>query len=239
MGRTTRRIKQVRVSVYHHDCGGSESTERNPEVSVSQVSQISALKENGDKGIYQVIWRVKAPDNEALDRYLKTFRGHKTTGHLDVLERHGSDALVLWRTRMMKSTYEVAMKGHALYASPVSTQAGYEIHNILSTNPDDLKKILEELSCLGEVKVLKIGDFSLATDRKVRLSKKQQEALGIALAQGYYRWPRKVTLEELALASNVSRRSFHDRLRRAEANVFPLLVKNFLKKRRDESSDGD
>ncbi len=230
MGRSTRRIKQVQVSVFHHDCGLSEPSERNPEIIIEQASPISTLKEKRGKGVYQVIWRVRAPDRGALDRYLKSFKVHKTTAEMDVLEKSDSDALLLWRTNTMTSTYDTILKKHIIHSRPVAAQGGYEIHNVLSTNPDDLKKMLEELSCIGEVKVLRIGDFSLGTDKKLRITKKQQDALGTALAQGYYQWPRKVTLEELAMASNLSRRSFHDRLRRAEANVFPLLIKDLLKK---------
>jgi predicted DNA binding protein len=234
MGRTTRRIKQVRVSVYHHDCGISEPSEKNSEVAIEQASPISTLKKTRRGGIYEVLWRVRAPDGEALERYLKGFKAHKTTAQVEILEKNSSDALLLWRTHPMTSTYDTILKKHIIHSSSVLAQGGYEIHNVLSTNPNDLKRMLEELSCLGEVKVLRIGDFSLATDQKPRLTKKQQEALGTALAQGYYRWPRRVTLEELALATNVSRRSFHDRLRRAEANVFPLLVKDFLKEQKNE-----
>jgi predicted DNA binding protein len=231
MGKTTRRIKQVKVSVFHHDCGISEPSERNSEVSIEQASPISTLKKTRKGGIYELLWRVRAPDREALERYLKGFKSHKTTAEMDVLEKHNSDALLLWRTRPMTSTYNTILDRHIIHSSSVVAQGGYEVHNVLSTNPNDLKKMLEELSEIGEVKVLRIGDFALGTsDQKFKITKKQQDALGTALAHGYYQWPRKVTIEELALASNVSRRSFHDRLRRAEANVFPLLVKDLLKK---------
>jgi len=47
----------------------------------------------------------------------------------------------------------------------------------------------------------------------------------------YYSWPRGATLEKLARAAKVSRRSIQERLRRAESKLLPFVLKDYLKKR--------
>jgi predicted DNA binding protein len=95
--------------------------------------------------------------------------------------------------------------------------------------------MLSELSEIGQLKLLRIGDYE-KSESELNLTKKQEEALGLAFTQGYYNWPKKVTLEELAIMSNISRRSLQERLRRAEAKLFPpFLEKTLGIKKKNES----
>jgi|ETN02SMinimDraft_4_1059925.scaffolds.fasta_scaffold501587_1 predicted DNA binding protein len=65
--------------------------------------------------------------------------------------------------------------------------------------------------------------------KEVRITQKQFEALHTALKHKYYSWPRKVTLEDLAQRSDTTRRAFQENLRKAEAKLFPHLVKKFMR----------
>jgi hypothetical protein len=60
----------------------------------------------------------------------------------------------------------------------------------------------------------------------MELTPKQQQALQIAFDHGYYQWPRKTNLNDLALASGCNRRTLQENLRRAESKVFNHLSKN-------------
>ena len=87
-----------------------------------------------------------------------------------------------------------------------------------------------ELSAIGDVKVLRVGDFRPASAAP-KMTKKQEGALEAALINNYYRWPRGATLESLAKTAKVSRRSMQERLRRAEAKLVPFAIRELLKKR--------
>ncbi|MFH1450647.1 MAG: helix-turn-helix domain-containing protein [archaeon] len=65
--------------------------------------------------------------------------------------------------------------------------------------------------------------------KEVRITQKQFEALHTALTHKYYSWPRKVTLEELATKASTTRRAFQENLRKAEAKLFPHIVKKFMR----------
>ena len=58
------------------------------------------------------------------------------------------------------------------------------------------------------------------------ISEKQTQALELAVKQGYYEFPRKIKLEELAKLSKVKRQTFQENLRRAERKLIPYLVES-------------
>ncbi|MDP7282314.1 MAG: helix-turn-helix domain-containing protein [Candidatus Undinarchaeales archaeon] len=68
-----------------------------------------------------------------------------------------------------------------------------------------------------------------AISKDVKITQKQFEALHTALKHKYYSWPRKITLEELAQRSDTTRRAFQENLRKAEAKLFPHIVKKFMR----------
>jgi|TARA_Y100000310_G_scaffold344923_1_gene460542 predicted DNA binding protein len=68
-----------------------------------------------------------------------------------------------------------------------------------------------------------------AISKDVRITQKQFEALHTALTHKYYSWPRKVTLEQLAQKASTTRRAFQENLRKAEAKIFPHIVKKFMR----------
>jgi len=74
------------------------------------------------------------------------------------------------------------------------------------------------------------ADFKYENISKdVRITQKQFEALHTALKHEYYSWPRKVTLEDMAQRASTTRRAFQENLRKAEAKIFPHIVKKFMR----------
>jgi len=223
------RVKRLKVSVYHQECEGSKESEKQPELKFEQMSPVNLLRKKDSTVEYEILWNVTAPDKGELERYLDSIKkDHRLA--CTVLRKGETDALVLWRTKARSSSYDKVVQSNILYSNPITVQRGYEIHDVIATDPDRMKKMLEELSEIGELKILKVGDYK-AEDSPVKLTAKQKEALNIALSQNYYSWPRKVNLAELALSSNISMRAFQERLRRAEAKMLPVLLEKELRKK--------
>ena len=57
-----------------------------------------------------------------------------------------------------------------------------------------------------------------------KLAPKQEKAIKLAYKYGYYSYPREITLDELAKISKVSKQTFRENLRKAEAKLIPKLV---------------
>ncbi|MCL6089244.1 MAG: helix-turn-helix domain-containing protein, partial [Candidatus Marsarchaeota archaeon] len=89
-------------------------------------------------------------------------------------------------------------------------------------------RLARELSSIGDVKIMRVGDYRHEAGAAPSLTNKQKEALSVALINGYYAWPRHVGLVQLADAAHISRRSMQERLRRAEAKLFPHTLKKYL-----------
>ncbi len=224
-----KRIKRLKVSVYHQECEGSRESERQPELKFEQMSPVNLLRKRVGAVEYEILWNITAPDKAELEKYLQSIkRDHRLA--CSVLKKGDTDALVLWRTKAKSSSYDKVVQSNILYSNPITVQRGYEIHDVIATDPDRMRKMLDELSEIGELKILKIGDFKPEAS-SVKLTLKQREALNTALSQNYYSWPRKVSLEELALSSNISMRAFQERLRRAEAKLLPILLEKELRKK--------
>ncbi len=58
-----------------------------------------------------------------------------------------------------------------------------------------------------------------------RLTQKQKEAFELALIKGYYDYPRKTSVQNLAKSSGVAFSAFHGHLRKAERLVLPYAYK--------------
>ena len=71
-----KRFKAVRLDISHHDCFGSQLTERFPEVSMKIVSDIHLLKKSGTLVGYQVVVEVIAPNVKELESFFKALRNH-------------------------------------------------------------------------------------------------------------------------------------------------------------------
>ena len=56
-----------------------------------------------------------------------------------------------------------------------------------------------------------------------KLTKKQKDAITLALSHDYYSFPRKTDLEKLAKIMSVSRVTFQEHLRKAETKLLPSL----------------
>lgn len=225
------KIKAATIGVFHHDCQTSLSTEKFPGIRMEQLSPVVYLSKKPQKIDYSLLWDIHANSPSELGEYLDFVKKDKATIRMHVLEREDLHALMLLRFKGTSSSYDTVLRNGVIYSQNITAQSGYEIHTVLAPDPSRLGRMFSELSCIGEVKLMKVGDFSRKEAANIpKVTKKQEEALKVALINDYYSWPRGSTLEKMAKAAKVSRRSMQERLRRAEAKLMPYAVKEFLRK---------
>lgn len=105
---------------------------------------------------------------------------------------------------------------------------GDNFYTIGSWDRGELNKFLDFVSKRYEVELLKIGkrklsNFSLAKLRP-ELTEKQKSAIELAIKNGYYKYPRKTSVEKLAKISKISFSAFHAHLRKAEQKLLPFYL---------------
>lgn len=222
-----KKLKAATIGFYHQDCQTSTSTEKFPHVTLEQVSPVVYFQRKADRMDYSLIWNVKAEKASELEEYLKYIKKRHDTKQLSVLGKSEKEALILLRFYSPSSSYEHVLESGTIPTSPVIARDGFETYNVLAFNPNGIHRLARELSSIGDVKLIRVGDYENKSAGP-NLTSKQKDALQTALINGYYSWPRHVGLVELAAAAKISRRSMQERLRRAEAKLFPHAVKKFL-----------
>ena len=226
-----RKVKAATIGFYHHDCQTSKSTEKFPNVRLDEVSPVVYLKKRPERIDYLLMWNVSADKESEVDEYLSYIKRHNDTKRLTVLEKSGNQALILLNAYMPSSSYETVLESGTMPTAPVMAKGGFETYHVISPDPKGISNLARELSCIGDVKIERVGDFTREADGP-SLTDKQKDALAVALLNGYYSWPRGVGLAQLAAAAKISRRSMQERLRRAEAKLFPNAVKSYLEKKK-------
>ena len=143
------------------------------------------------------------------------------------LERKGNTLFTLNEEPIEKEFYDPVFDPKIIYTKPVLvSKNGYEIWEMASWEKEALTKVLKVPVFKIEIKYIKQTKLSDLFFPKVspQLAPKQKEALELAVKQGYYQFPRKIKLEELAKLSKVKRQTFQENLRRAERKLIPFLA---------------
>jgi len=89
-----------------------------------------------------------------------------------------------------------------------------------------LDKLIINLEKLYKLKIhyiqeRKIKNISIIKENP-ELTKKQKKAIEIAIKNGYYNYPRKTSVKELAKISKLSFSTFQAHLRKAEKKLIPF-----------------
>jgi predicted DNA binding protein len=220
-------MREAKVAVYHQGCWGSSTTEKFPDVNVKLFGPVNLLNHGRNSASYRAVWEITAPQDSAIDEYVNRMKRLRSTREIEVLHRGRRRALMLLSWKGANTAYEKVLEAGCVYGQEnPSVLNGYEIHTVLSPDVKALNHLLGELGEIGEVKILRIGEHR--EDAPGRLTERQKQALQTALFYDYYSWPRRVTLEELARTANLSRVSFQEHLRKAEAKLFPKLIRDTI-----------
>ncbi len=104
---------------------------------------------------------------------------------------------------------------------------GLETINIASFEKNQINKAIFTLEKLYKTKIhyiqeKKVKNISIMQENP-ELTEKQKQAMELAIKQGYYNYPRKTSIEQLAKLSKLSFSTFHAHLRKAEQKLLPFF----------------
>ncbi|MBI5046807.1 helix-turn-helix domain-containing protein [Candidatus Micrarchaeota archaeon] len=214
-------MKFCDIGVYHHDCWFTDGITQFPELQVKEISE-RIYPQNSDKRIVSAVYRIESSESEKINEFVNHVR---FAGKISTIKQLGTGKTafiqVAWRAPV--TSYDAVLKSGCVVTSPCQSRDGYEAYSIISEEPNQIKKLLYELEQIGDVKLFSIkNDFS----KKGRhgLTDKQKQAVSAAISMGYYSWPKKVNLEELAAKLGIKRRTLQENLRKAEAKILPSLI---------------
>ncbi len=221
------KFRKATIGVRHKGCWGSLCTLQFPDIIMREKGPINVEKINGGVRL-SACWEVSFKNRKEFKKFLGHLRSYKEIKEMKIISQSEDRALLktVWISK--KSSYDIVLRNNCLYTSPVTQRDGYEIYDIITEDPKEVVKLMENLEDIGEVKLFSIG--RLKKENPFKLTEKQARALQLALSHKFYDWPRRVSLDEISAMIGVKRRTFQENLRKAEAKLFPHLIKHFFEK---------
>jgi len=223
-------MKQIEFSVSHDNCWGCDTTEKFPDVILDfeRMVGIKPIKNNYSAEVS--IWKVITPDEKILNKFLDAFPKHPRVLRIEVLSKNKNTARILVITYWEGMIMEKISKYNVWYDKDVDISKGFDHFKVYADKSKGLGSMFSELKEVGELKVHSVKNIEKITSSdfepiKSLLTQKQLEALIIADKHGYYSWPRKTKLSDLAGKLKMSRQGFQDNLRAAETKVLPFIIK--------------
>ena len=130
-------------------------------------------------------------------------------------------------------TYQAIYNSKLLYITPgFNSPDGKEIWEIACWDRkplQDLINIMEKSPTTTYFKILRFEEKNMddiyILQLFPQLPKKQKDAIELAYKSGYYQFPKKTDLNKLAKISRVSKSTFQENLKKAEARLMPLLLR--------------
>ena len=219
----------AKLKLYHKDC---PIVNRAVKFGVSVLSYPRSHYSRKGKKYATTVCKFVGYNEEAKKRFLDDLRKDPHISRLDT----SGDVFVY--------EYDLGKEGEhvMLYFDPemvfvkptVNSPDGHEYWEVASWSKDKITKFIEELSShMDKSEVLGIGQVTNVDvyfpSVMPKLSPAQEKALMLAYQWGYYDYPRKIDLRELAKRANISLATFQENLRKAENKMMPMLIERIVK----------
>ena len=219
----------AKLKLYHKDC---PIVNRAVKFGVSVISYPRSHYSRAGKKYATTVCKFVGYDQDKKKKFLEDLKRDPSISRLDV----SGDVFVY--------EYDLGKEGEhvMLYFDPemvfvkptVNSPDGHEYWEVASWSKDKITKFIEELcKHMDKSKVLGIGQV---TNVEVyfpsvmpKLSPMQEKALMLAYQWGYYDYPRKIDLRELAKRAGISLATFQENLRKAENKMMPMLIERIVK----------
>jgi predicted DNA binding protein len=218
-------MMEVTFQIKPRHCWAQELSETYPEIkmtvfSIHQEKGLSRWEGNTD-----VMY-------EALERAKK----HETIVSLDVFSEKEGEIIVqsVCKCENRYKVHDILSRGGCYYLlpNPVVTFEGAKHYRILAPDTEKLKKVIENLQKIGDVKITSVHPLGHVDDSffinvvqlKNLLSEKQLRTLRKAYSRGYFQIPKKVRIKDLADELRLSPATIYEQLAEAENRIINAII---------------
>ncbi|HIH22568.1 TPA: hypothetical protein HA238_02480 [Candidatus Micrarchaeota archaeon] len=215
-------MKFCEIGVYHHDCWFTDAISLFPELAVKETSSRVCNTDSGIK-VNKASYKISSPGEAMLHDFLSRISQGGRVLEVKPLSITGNSAIIEVSWKAAKTSYDAVLGSGCSVTSSCYAKDGYETYSLFAENPGGIKKLLDELDQIGETKIFSIKN-AVDSKSKFGLTPKQRYAIVSAISMGYYEWPKKANLEELAAKLGVKRRTLQENLRKAEGKLLPKLL---------------
>lgn len=182
----------------------------------------------GDFVYTSAIHTVKGKDDN-IKKYLRDLKKDKRIQKIEI----SKVIFTLAKEKATNKTYQAMYNSQLLYITPGFNSAdGSEIWEIACWDRKplvELINIMEKAPTTTYFEILKFEEKNIDDIYILKLfpelPKKQKQAITLAYKSGYYEFPKRTDLNKLAKASGISKSTFQENLKKAEAKLMPLLLR--------------
>lgn len=214
----------IKLKLNHKDC---PIVTRCVKFKVIVLSYPSISYEKKGKKFATTICRFQSEDEEAKKRFIEDLKADKRIVNLEV---YGE--VFIYEINLGKEGEHVMLyhNKELFFIKPtINHYDGHEYWEVASWKRALLEKFSKELEKHMDIfSILKLEESPLKEiyfpSVMPQLSKKQKKALETAYSNGYYSYPRKITLKRLAKIAGVGISTFQEHLRKAELKILPILI---------------
>ncbi|MBI3033139.1 helix-turn-helix domain-containing protein [Candidatus Woesearchaeota archaeon] len=204
-----------------HDCFILNKMEQN---NIKVLAYVLGIHEDNDS-LYYTTFLIPIGSEERIIQFINDM---KQDAEVINIEEHGGQLITL--TKVGKNKKHVSSNfSHELFLmEPILHEHGYEYWHVASWNREKLVEFYERTQQVGSIEILKLQEeqvFDIFYPRIMpQLSRQQKRAFDLALEFGYYDYPQKIHLHNLAKHMQLSRMGYREHLRKAESKLFPFFA---------------
>lgn len=168
-------------------------------------------------------------EEQNIKKYVSELKKDKRVVKLEV----SKVIFTLIKEKASKKTYQAVYNPRLFYVTPGHNSAdGFETWEIACWERKPLEELIKTMEKAETTEYFKILRFEQKNIDDIyllqlfpQLPKKQKQAIELAYSSGYYAFPKKTNLDKLAKISRVSKQTFQENLKKAEAKLMPLLLR--------------
>jgi len=168
-------------------------------------------------------------EEKNIKQYLKELKENERVEKLEI----SNVIFTLTKEKINQKDYQAIYNPKILYITPgYNHPDGFEIWEVASWDRMILQNLIEAFETSKNIIYFEILRFEEKNLDDVyilklfpELPKKQKQAIELAYSSGYYVYPTKTNLDKLAKILGVSKQTFQENLRKAEARLMPLILR--------------
>ena len=155
---------------------------------------------------------------EPKGEYRRFFEEADQVQHIERLD--DSNYLV---TKESCGAYSAVDRNHGILRRRSYIGTNRRVYTVLFFRREDLRAMIEDFKRIGAVTLGKVKRFNEST---ARLTDRQYEVVERALEEGYFEWPREIDSEAMAETMEISRATFLEHLRKAQAKLLSDAIED-------------
>ena len=213
----------MNVKAVHHNC---LLTPKAVQYNVTDyVYLISAYKKKNKFYYVEIHILEGKEDNKEL--FIQALKKERT---IIKIEKEGNLIFTLNEEPITKKYYEPFFDKTYIQNKPIIVSPeGYEIWELIAWNKEMLMEFLTKFpKSVFDIQLQYIKKISLKEIYLPKvapeLTSKQKQALLLALKNGFYEYPKKIELQELAKIMKLSRQTYQEHIHKAEKKILDLFI---------------